>query len=158
MTLEEVKAKLEAKAAADAKALAEEEEQRENEYNIQRERLKEIQPRIQKILDSYDYAKQLHLEYIFNNTCVEIRWAFLAEGFYHKVGIMRDNNYMGIYAGGFCGPWDFYVNGEEFFFLHESNDTYDDAKKHIGVIKEFCHCFEQYEAAFYEIINKQIVN
>ena len=154
MTLDEVKAILDKKVDANKIAEKERKEAEKKAYMEQVKRLKDIQPRVQNILDAYNYAKEIGLTDLLKNKTIEQYWDFIASGFYHRVGIMRKSNFMGIYAGGACGPWDFYVNGNSFYEEHEEEHTFRRPKTQ--TIKKFCDNFEKYETAFYDLIKNLI--
>ena len=68
------------------------------------------------------------------NKCIEegilIPESYFSDGIDHKVGFMGRNGakkiqYVGIYNGGYYGPYDFYTNGDEVFkCTHEDDATY----------------------------------
>ena len=154
MTLDEVKTILDKKLDANKIAEKERKEAEKKAYMEQVKRLNDIRPRIQNILDAYNYAKEIGLADLLKNKTVESNWTFIADMFYHKIGIMRKSDFMGFYAGGACGPWDFYVNGDTFFEEHEEKHTF--RKPETRTIKKFCDGFEQYETAFYDFIKNLI--
>ena len=154
ITLDEVKAILDKKLDANKIAERERKEAEQKAYMEQVKRLKDIQPRVQNILDAYNYAKEIGLADLLKNKTIEPSWDFIASGFYHRVGIMRKDDFMGIYAGGACGPWDFYVNGDNFYEEHEEKHTF--RKPETRTIKKFCDDFEKYETAFYDLIKNLI--
>ena len=154
MTLDEVKTILDKKLDANKIAERERKEAEQKAYMEQVKRLNDIQPRVQNILDAYSYAKEMGLADVLKNKTIEPSWDFMANGFYHKVGIMRRGDFMGIYAGGACGPWNFYVNGDNFYEEHEEKHTF--RRPETRTIKKFCDDFEKYETAFYDLIKNLI--
>ena len=154
MTLDEVKAILDKKLDANKIAEKERKEAEKKAYMEQVKRLKDIQPKVQNILDAYNYAKEIGLTDLLKNKTIEPSWDFIANGFYHRVGIMRKSDFMGIYAGGACGPWDFYVNGDNFYEEHEDEHTF--RRPSTRIIKNFCDDFDKYGTACYDFIKNLI--
>ena len=76
----------------------------------------------------------------------------MADGIRHGVGFMglyskEPIKYVGFYAGGANGPWDFYTDGAEIFCKHEDSNvikiptSYD--------CQKFLDMFNNFEKAFY---------
>ena len=75
---------------------------------------------------------------------------FYAEGIRHHVGFAKDLKYLTINNGGFCGPIDFYTNGNDIWGQHES--TGDVVQARGKDMQQFLKEFPVFEAAFYKWI------
>ena len=75
---------------------------------------------------------------------------FYAEGIYHHVGFEETLRYLKIDNGGFCGPIDFYTNGEDIFGQHE--ETGNIVQATAEDMRKFLKEFPVFEAAFYKWI------
>lgn len=79
----------------------------------------------------------------------------LAEGFYHGVGFMgrgltKPITHVGVYAGGACGHWDFYIDGTRFFLMHDQ--SFVTKNPSAAQMERFAEEFPLFESAFYKWI------
>lgn len=82
---------------------------------------------------------------------------FMANGWSHRVGFMGHLRspiaYVGFYAGGACGPWDFYTDGESVFLQHE--ETGSRQIPTTSKMKDFIDRFDDFENRFYTWFDKR---
>ena len=88
---------------------------------------------------------------------------FMADGFYHALGFSCEREagrkeYTGtalaIYAGGACGPWDFFFDGDEAWLRH--NRTHEYNLDHVAMMTDmerFLSEFPVFESAFYKWVD-----
>jgi len=88
----------------------------------------------------------------------------VADGIRHGVGFMNRGGYpketikyVGFYAGGACGKWDFYTDGTTTFCRNE-DDFYKTRKPNFIECQKFLNMFGQFKNAFYKWFDDAIVN
>lgn len=170
MDFEYFKGKVDAKLANDARKAEEKKRREEDEAELVWCELMGNLERVQSILDIGTYCLQ-------NGISLDDKWAaskhgwgergqisFIADGFYHRIGFDRESarhqyaSALCIYAGGACGPWDFYVNGDGCFLKEEMDSTRNRGRTHPEIrtdkvqmlrrMKEFNERFPIFEKAF----------
>ena len=84
---------------------------------------------------------------------------FIAEGFYHGTGLVRERDsktfrYLGINNGGACGPWDFRTDGDIIINVGGENYNRDQIKEPQNKdMEKFLKQFPIFEEAFYKWID-----
>lgn len=165
MTLQKRLEKLENVKAREEQFKIEEAERKEKERREYVARVRELNSRIGDILTVANKCKELGMQFPSESNVRQFgygegKWGFVADGFYHHVGFERTKNekriaFLKIENGGYCGPYDFYVNESEMFLLHESNDT--EKAPDVANMKQFLKEFDSFEAAFYKWIDSMEV-
>lgn len=136
--------KIEEKAKRDRRKKEEKEIKVATQVEVAIQNIREMENRIQTIMQ-------------LANKCIEedilIPESYFSDGIDHKVGFMGHNGskkiqYVGIYNGGYYGPYDFYTNGDEVFKCTREDDatyTLDDPKD----AEKFLAEFGAFETDFY---------
>jgi hypothetical protein len=157
MTLQEMLGILDARAKADADEEYKKDQAEENARRTLIARIQEIKPRIQDLITAANRCKELGIEIPADTKKYgygQGSFGFIADGFYHKVGFMSKNKcpieYIGFLAGGACGHWDFYTNGDLTFVLHDDNKATKEANSR--QMQKFLNNFELFEKAFHKWI------
>lgn len=170
MTKEELMAKIQTKAANDRKAEEDKLAAARKEYDTLAAGIGELSDRILDILDvvnaclSNGVKVPSHNEYGKDRYGPKARNGFYADGISHNVGfdwvrygsdekILR----LSIRNGGYNGPYNFFADGEDFYWKHE------DSMRERGICREpkswkydmekFIKEFPLFEAAFYSWVD-----
>lgn len=139
---------------------------REEQANLLR-KIRELQPRIAELIivanscidNGFEFPERTSkYGYGFEKGN---SYHFIADGIYHHVGFMnvekgwwrkdepkyRKAEYVGVINGGFCGQWDFYINGNEFFIQHQ--ETKERKQPCHSQLSDFINEYDRFEQAFY---------
>lgn len=146
---------------------------REEQANLLRQ-IRELQPRIAELIivanscidNGFEFpesTRQYGYGYQTGSS-----YNFIADGIYHHVGFMdikkgcwrkgelkyRKAEYIGIINGGFCGQWDFYINGNDHFVQHqETKQLKPISSVCSSQLNDFIKEFDLFEQAFYKWID-----
>ena len=117
----------------------------------------EWKPRIDELIDLANYAREndisLGKAHIGSNRqCYECGY-FYSDGISHLVGFINDPviKELGIIAGGACGQWNFYTDGE---FIYEENGKGEKREPQLSHLEKFVKNFLEFEEEFYKYIDK----
>lgn len=119
----------------------------EDEYNAALEAVLALRPRVSELIELANQVLESGLEFPKEGTCYR---KFFSDGIRHKIGFMGNGiqpiSYIGIYNGGACGPWDFYIDGAICFARH--GKTKEVGKPNIHMLNKFQNGFPVFESEF----------
>lgn len=126
----------------------------ENYMNI----IREWKPRIDDLIELANYAKSKNISLgesqigNSNRECYECGY-FWSNGITHLVGFINGNkiNRLGIIAGGACGIWDFYTDGDSIYEADGKGNTQEPQLYHL---EKFVKNFPVLEEEFYKYIDR----
>lgn len=130
----------------------------EKERLLALERISELTPRIQRVITLANACNDANIQIPTGVQPVVYGYSheFFAEWFYHHTGFMGHGTmpitHLGIYAGGYCGCWDFYTDGVNTFERHE-DDYKLTQNASLFSMRQFLGEFERFEAAFLKWID-----
>ena len=142
-------AMIKGKAERDRKVAMTEEERAIEEWNNLYNEVARLKERIREVLELAKECKRNNVQIPAANE-YGYDAEFYAEGIYHHVGFEETLRYLKIDNGGFCGPIDFYTNGEDIFGQHE--ETGNIVQATAEDMRKFLKEFPVFEAAFYKWI------
>lgn len=123
------------------------------------EKVNALQPRIQRLIMLANACRDANIKFPEGMKFSEYGYghAVFAEGIYHHTGFMGRNGrnpitHLGIYAGGFCGTWNFYTNGIDTFDQDERNSAIQQNAS-TAHMNQFLGEFEAFETAFLKWID-----
>lgn len=126
---------------------AQKKEKDNEKYNAALEAVLELRPRVAELIELANQVLESGLEFPKEGSCYR---KFFSDGIRHKIGFMGHGmqpiRYIGIYNGGACGPWNFYINGSDGFAKHEK--TKETGKPDIYTLNIFQKGFSTFEAEF----------
>ena len=116
-------------------------------YNAALEAVLALRPRVAELIELANQVLEAGLKFPKDGDRYR---KFFSDGIRHKIGFMEHEKqpirYIGIYNGGACGPWDFYIDGSAGFAEHEK--TKERGKPDIYTLNKFQKDFSTFEAEF----------
>ena len=143
-------AMIKGKAERDRKAALTEEEKAFEEWNNLYNEVARLKERIREVLELARECRRNNVQIPEDAIAYGYNANFYAEGIRHHVGFAKVLKYLTINNGGFCGPIDFYTNGNDIWGQHES--TGDVVQARAEDMRQFLKEFPAFEAAFYKWI------
>lgn len=129
-----------------AKEMQKKEEDNEK-YNAALQAVLELRPRVAELIELANQVLESGLEFPKESDCYR---KFFSDGIRHKIGFMGHGKqpicYIGIYNGGACGPWDFYIDRFASFVKH--GKTEEIRTPDIYTLSEFQKGFSVFESEF----------